>query len=78
VTCCRSSSAGSPLIYGDYNRRKIQRRRRSPTIYTLPVIIFGFAFVLLLAILTDLPLWMVGLAALLALFGYLLERRQSS
>ena len=48
------------------------------TIYTLPVIIFGFAFVLLLAILTDLPLWMVGVAALLALFGYLLERRKSS
>ena len=47
-------------------------------IYTLPVIIFGFAFVLVLAILTDLPLWMVGVAALLALFGYLLERRKPS
>jgi lipopolysaccharide export LptBFGC system permease protein LptF len=46
-------------------------------IYTLPVIIFGFAFVLVLAILTDLPPWMVGLAAVLALFGYLLERRKS-
>jgi hypothetical protein len=45
-------------------------------IYTLPVIVLGFAFVLVLAYLTDLPLWMVGLAAVLALVGYLLERKR--
>jgi hypothetical protein len=45
-------------------------------IYTLPVIILGFVFVLVLAYLTDFPLWMVGLAAVLALIGYLLERKR--
>lgn len=47
-----------------------------PVIYTLPVIILGFLFVLTLALLTDLPLWMVGLAAVLAVVGWLLERRR--
>jgi hypothetical protein len=32
--------------------------------------------VLVLAYLTDLPLWMVGLAAVLAFVGYLLERKR--
>jgi hypothetical protein len=39
--------------------------------------VLGLLFVVVLALLTDLPLWMVGLAAALALLGYLLERRPS-
>ena len=45
-------------------------------IYTWPVIVIAFAFIAVFAYLTDLPLWMVGLAAVLALLGYLLERRR--
>ena len=51
--------------------------RRAP-IYTLPIIIVAFVFIVIFAILTELPLWMVGLAAVLALLGYLLERRRPS
>jgi hypothetical protein len=40
--------------------------------------VLGFLFVVVLAVLTDLPLWMVGVAAVLALLGYLLERRRPS
>jgi hypothetical protein len=40
--------------------------------------VLGFLFVVILALLTDLPLWMVAVAAVLALLGYLLERRRPS
>ncbi len=43
--------------------------RRRIAIYTLPVIIIAFVFIAIFAILTELPLWMVGLAAVLALVG---------
>lgn len=48
------------------------------SIYSLPVIIISFAFLALIAFLTELPLWMVGVAAVLAVLGYLLERRKPS
>jgi hypothetical protein len=47
-------------------------------IYNLPVIIIAFVFIVIFAVLTELPPWMVGLAAILAALGYLLERRRPS
>jgi hypothetical protein len=35
-------------------------------------------FIAIFAVLTELPLWMVGLAAVLAAVGYLLERKRPS
>ncbi len=47
-------------------------------IYTLPVIIVSFAVIIVLAIWIEMPLWMVGLTGVLALVGYLLERKRST
>ena len=47
-------------------------------IYNLPVIIIAFVFIVIFAVLTELPLWMVGLAAVLAVIGYFIERRRPS
>lgn len=52
------------------------RRRPEDAIYTLPVMVIAFVFILIFAILTELPLWMIGLALALALVGYLLERKR--
>lgn len=43
--------------------------------YTLPMIVISFAGLAIIAWLVDLPLWMVGVGAILAVVGYLLERR---
>lgn len=59
-----------------YTCRQGPGRRTEDAIYTLPVIVIAFAFILLFAILTELPLWMVGLALVLALLGYFLERKR--
>lgn len=49
---------------------------RRPPIYTLPVIVVSFAIIAILAVWIEMPLWMFGLAAGLALLGYLLERKR--
>jgi Na+/citrate or Na+/malate symporter len=43
---------------------------------SLPLLILLFAAVIGIAWLTELPAWMVGVGAVLALIGFLLERRR--